>query len=171
MIYKCWFHLLSNQDLDNEHGSQAKHFKTELVFLRLQGTSLRLSKPKSSQISNRLLSENSYVNFIEDMHFDLINCKRIYLWFPSSVKNKKKYLWVKKYPIILEIDDCKNSSSHFHSHHSNCHHKNLTELILFGRTNRSKEEWYWRLRQAASDNLSFPLELNKQEIDDDLIGK
>lgn len=168
IIYKCWFHLLSNQDLDGDDKLHDKHFKTELVFIRLQGTSLRLSKPKSNKISNRQLSENSYINFIDDRHLDLTNCKQIYLWFPSSVKNKKKYLWVKKYPIILEISDPKSSlSSH---HHSHSHTTNTTELILFGRTNRDKEEWYWRLKQAASDDISSVLNLSSQDNDEDSVG-
>ena len=148
IIHKEWFHeLVSSQELGSNEKIK-KHAKTQLVFIRLQGTFLRVSEPQSKNLKTRKLTENSYTNFAYQRHYDLINLKRLYLWLPNSIRNKKKYLWVKKYPIILEIDG--NKSNYLDPSSSNGANRTI-KLILFARTHRSKEEWYWRFKDASKD--------------------
>ncbi|XP_074593889.1 testis-expressed protein 2 [Brevipalpus obovatus] len=149
VAFKEWFHeLVHCQELTSDKlaGDKPK-FKTQLVFIRLQGNYLRLSEPHSKNLKSRKLNDNSYTNFVNQRHYDLLNLKRIYLWLPNSVRNRKKYLWVKKYPIVLEIGCTKRGE------HDDQDSSKVARLILFARSHRAKEQWYWRFRESARDIL------------------
>ncbi|CAG2162011.1 unnamed protein product [Oppiella nova] len=134
-IQKGWVYELVGNYEERDSG-----FKVQLIYLRLQDSNLRLSKPKH-MIKKNKLNSNSLPVFISQRFFDLskISHKKVYLLLPKSVRNQKKYVFSKKYPICLELEDIKT--------------KSITKLILFIRNCREKEEWFWKLRQKIQQNL------------------
>lgn len=182
--YREWFHELVSLELNTEKSveklvkkeklekeksektEEKPKFKTQLILVRLQGNYLRLSEPSSKSIKLPKLTESSHTSFVNQRHYDLLGLKRIYLWLPNSVRNKKKYLWAKKYPIVLEVMCTKRGEQ------DNQEDSKLTRLILFSRTNRSKEQWYWRFREASQDFFLDPAEeLNGSNDFEDLTGE
>jgi hypothetical protein len=143
-IYKGWMHEFIGNYEERNTG-----FKTQLIYVRLQGSNLRLSKPKQN-VRKLKLNSNSLPIFISQKIYDLskMSHKKIYLLLPKSVKNQKKYIWSKKYPICLELEDIKS--------------KNINKLVLFIRNCREKEEWFWKLRQITNSVLITP---NKEETE------
>ncbi|XP_054160251.1 testis-expressed protein 2-like [Oppia nitens] len=134
-IHKGWVY-----EFIGNYGERDSGFKVQLIYVRLQGSNLRLSKPKHD-LKKQKLNSNSLPVFISQRFFDLskILHKRVYLLLPKSVRNQKKYVWSKKYPICLELEDIKT--------------KNIVKLILFIRNCREKEEWFWKLREKIQQNL------------------
>jgi hypothetical protein len=148
-IYKGWMYEFIGNYEERNTG-----FKTQLVYVRLQGSNLRLSKPKHN-VRKLKLNSTSLPVFISQKIYDLskMSHKKVYLLLPKSVKNQKKYIWSKKYPICLELEDIKS--------------KNINKLVLFIRNCREKEEWFWKLRQITSSVLITP---NKEETEVSVIS-
>ena len=131
-IFKGWVYEFVGNYEDRDSG-----FKVQLIYVRLQGSSLRLSKPKHD-IKKSKLNSNSLPIFTSQRFFEFskMSHKKVYLLLPKSVKNQKKYIWSKKYPICLELEDIKT--------------KSINKLILFIRNCRDKEEWFWKLRDRIN---------------------
>lgn len=189
--YKEWFYELVTQELNHEKSAEKceksdkekekerekdkekceksdekPKYKTHLIFVRLQGNYLRLSEPHCKNIKLAKLTENSHTSFINQRHYDLLGLKRIYLWLPNSVRDRKKYLWCKKYPIVLEVTCNKRGDQ------DNPEQTKIARLTLFSRTNRAKEQWYWRFREASRDFFLDPAEeLNGSDDFEELIGR
>lgn len=108
--------------------------KLQLIFIRLDGTILRLCKPKNNNDSNG----SSFPIFTQQRIYDLASTGRanICLLLPKSIRNREKWIWSKKYPLRLE----------FYSQESVNSSPKLLKFTLFVRSCREKEEWFQRLR-------------------------
>lgn len=161
-IYKGWMNEISNYDPETYHATL-----TQSVFVRLEGSIIRLSKPNHNIARRATHNEpKPDVTYISQKIYDITHSK-VYL-MPQSLARKR--LWNKKYPICIELgkqddfmskaegekwepsegpntkeraeatggtQDRRSSSS-----------KELT-LYLFGRTGREKEEWFQRFLSAS----------------------
>nr|XP_033480067.1 testis-expressed protein 2-like isoform X1 [Epinephelus lanceolatus]XP_033480068.1 testis-expressed protein 2-like isoform X1 [Epinephelus lanceolatus] len=163
-IYKGWMNEISNYDPETYHATL-----TQSVYVRLEGSIIRLSKPNHN--IPRRASHNEPkpdVTYISQKIYDLTNSK-VYL-MPQSLARKR--IWNKKYPICVELgkqDDFMSkaegdrweSSESFNTRDrgegtggaqerggSTLFSRDLT-LYLFGRTGREKEEWFQRFLSAS----------------------
>ena len=137
---------------------------TYSVFVTLEGTRLRLQRPKNPVPRRAMYDENiATAHFIHQRHFELKG-SRVFLQPPGLVK---KRIWSKKYPICLalaetgtKIKNVGESSvdlpSGGDSSKSDMGFELITEekcdsgvLYLFARTGREKEEWYRRFSAAV----------------------
>ncbi|XP_022108392.1 testis-expressed protein 2-like isoform X2 [Acanthaster planci] len=157
VMHKGWMNELPmTYDPDNYHTSQ-----TQSVFVRLDGYSLRLSRPKHNISRRAMFNEPTIhkVEFVHQRHYDMRGSK-VYLLPDGLVK---KRLWSKKYPICIELpkkivceerkespdtnDDTDAKSMGFdYIKKEECDDR---FLFLFTRTSRDKEEWYWKFDTAA----------------------
>ncbi|XP_038068634.1 testis-expressed protein 2-like [Patiria miniata] len=155
-------------DPDNYHTSQ-----TQSVYVRLDGYSLRLSRPRHNIPRRAMFDEPAVhkVEFVHQRHYDMRDSK-VYL-LPSGLV--KKRLWSKKYPICIELPkkgislECKDTMKETTDHTDRCDNRSHDDtdaksmgfdciqkeecddriLYLFTRTSRDKEEWYWKFDIAA----------------------
>ncbi|XP_030638655.1 testis-expressed protein 2 [Chanos chanos] len=95
VMFKGWMNEINNYDPETYHA-----MLTHSVFVRLEGSTLRLSKP------NRNISRRASINepkpdvtFISQKIYDLTDSK-IYL-VPQHLARKR--VWNKKYPICVEL--------------------------------------------------------------------
>lgn len=134
-VFKGWVYEFVGNYEERDSG-----FRVQLIYVRLQGSSLRLSKPKHD-IKKSKLNSNSLPIFASQRFYDIskMSHKKVYLLLPKSVKNQKKYVWSKKYPICLELEDIKS--------------KAIIKLVLFVRNCRDKEEWFWKLREVIHQTV------------------
>lgn len=170
-IYKGWMNELYYYDPDNYHIN-----KTNSVYVRLEGVSLRLSSPKVNVPRRAMYDEIlSPPNFIHQRHYDMKD-SRVFLQ-PSGLV--KKRLWSKKYPICIALSEINLKKSaatpqkqlskvDSFSQSFDMGFEVVTEqscnsciLYLFARTGREKEEWFKRFQAAAKGN---PLENHILEI-------
>lgn len=170
-IYKGWMNELYYYDSENYHIN-----KTNSVYVRLEGVSLRLSSPKVNVPRRAMYDENlSPPNFIHQRHYDM-KCSRVFLQPPGLVK---KRLWSKKYPICIALSESNFkkaaatpqktlSKADSFSQSFDMGFEVVTEqscnsciLYLFARTGREKEEWFKRFQAASQGN---PLENHILEI-------
>ena len=165
---------LSDYDVEEYHIN-----KTHCVYVSLEGTHLRLQRPKSPVPRRAMWDENiPKPHFIHQRHYDLPGAS-VYL-LPQGLVRKR--VWSKKYPIcisfpkanITTIKDSNQSPSD--SPESSPLDKDIefdfeivkedalaeNILYLFARTGREKEEWFKRFSAAAAGK---PLgKLNKSEV-------
>ncbi|KAK7940338.1 hypothetical protein WMY93_003664 [Mugilogobius chulae] len=94
-IFKGWMNEITNYDPEMYHATL-----THSVYVRLEGSVLRLSKPNRN-ISRRTTHNEPKpdVTYISQKIYDLTNSK-IYL-MPQSLARKR--VWNKKYPICIEL--------------------------------------------------------------------
>ncbi|KAG1934703.1 testis-expressed protein 2 isoform X1 [Pimephales promelas] len=162
-IHKGWMNEIYSYDPETYHATL-----THSVYVRLEGSVLRLSKPNRNVPRRATFSElKPDVSYISQKIYDLTNSK-IYL-VPQSLARKR--VWNKKYPICIELakqDDFMAKAQDERSEVSE--EKTLvpgekpesvavTEepkrvhtqpvLYLFGRTGRDKEEWFRRMLFAS----------------------
>ncbi|XP_068590779.1 testis-expressed protein 2-like isoform X2 [Cebidichthys violaceus] len=163
-IRKGWMNEISNYDPETYHATL-----THSVYVRLEGSIIRLSKPNHN-VARRAthLETKADVTYISQKIYDLTNCK-VYL-APQSLARKR--VWNKKYPICIELgkqDDFMSkaegdrweASESFNTREreegtgggrergwSSSSSRDLT-LYLFGRTGREKEEWFQRFLSAS----------------------
>ncbi|EHB10789.1 Testis-expressed sequence 2 protein [Heterocephalus glaber] len=165
-ILKGWMNEIYNYDPETYHATL-----THSIFVRLEGGTLRLSKPNKN-ISRRA-SYNEMkpdVTYISQKIYDLSDSK-IYL-VPESLARKR--IWNKKYPICIELSrqdfmskaqtDKETSEEkppaerelgsedpkkppHPQEGMKSVHRDQI--LYLFGRTGREKEEWFRRFILAS----------------------
>ncbi|XP_072847093.2 testis-expressed protein 2 isoform X1 [Pogona vitticeps] len=166
-ILKGWMNEIHNYDPETYHATL-----THSVYVRLEGSTLRLSKPNKN-ISRRATYNEAKpdVTYVSQKIYDLTDSK-IHL-VPKSLARKR--IWNKKYPIFIELgkqDDFmakaqtdKESSEEKppveKTDSSNEESKKLSQdgsksttqkdqvLYLFGRTGREKEEWFRRFVLAS----------------------
>ncbi|XP_055982952.1 testis-expressed protein 2 isoform X1 [Sorex fumeus] len=165
-MLKGWMNEIHNYDPETYHATL-----THSVFVRLEGSTLRLSKPNKN-ISRRASYNETKpeVTYISQKIYDLSDSK-IYL-VPKSLARKR--IWNKKYPICIELgrqDDFmakaqtdKESSEEklpaekelgVEDPKKPAHPQEGTRaqrdqiLYLFGRTGREKEEWFSRFILAS----------------------
>nr|XP_046258906.1 testis-expressed protein 2-like isoform X2 [Scatophagus argus] len=162
-IYKGWMNEISSYDPETYHATL-----THSVFVRLEGSIIRLSKPNHNIARRATHNEpKPDVTYISQKIYDLTNSK-VHL-VPQSLARKR--LWNKKYPICIELgrqDDFMSkaegdrweASESFNTRDrgegatggqergSSSSSRDLT-LYLFGRTGREKEEWFQRFLLAS----------------------
>lgn len=165
-ILKGWMNEIYNYDPETYHATL-----THSVFVRLEGGTLRLSKPNKN-ISRRASYNETKpeVTYISQKIYDLSDSK-IYL-VPKTLARKR--LWNKKYPICIELGRQDDFMSKAQTDKEPCEEKPPAEregtgedpkkpclqegaraglrdqiLYLFGRTGREKEEWFRRFILAS----------------------
>lgn len=123
--------------------------KLQLTYIKLEGTIMRVYVPKADQSKKLKPDMEKGVNFLKMINkmnqtiydFSKMNTKKIQLWMPRSIINRKKYLFSRKFPFILTIEETKRSQESLPADR-----RAPFALILFCRTNRDKEEWYNKFR-------------------------
>uniref|UniRef100_A0A8C2V7K5 Testis expressed 2 n=1 Tax=Chinchilla lanigera TaxID=34839 RepID=A0A8C2V7K5_CHILA len=176
-ILKGWMNEIYNYDPETYHATL-----THSVFVRLEGGTLRLSKPNKN-ISRRASYNETKpeVTYISQKIYDLSDSK-IYL-VPKSLARKR--IWNKKYPICIELGRQDDFMSKAQTDKETSEEKPPAErdlgsedpkkppypqegtrsvhrdqiLYLFGRTGREKEEWFRRfvLASKLKSDLKKPL--------------
>ncbi|XP_077019692.1 testis-expressed protein 2 [Tamandua tetradactyla] len=166
-ILKGWMNEIYSYDPETYHATL-----THSVFVRLEGGTLRLSKPNKN-ISRRASYNETKpeVTYISQKIYDLSDSK-IYL-VPKSLARKR--IWNKKYPICIELGRQDDFMSKTQTDKEISEDKPPPErelgsedlkkppypqegtksgqrdqiLYLFGRTGREKEEWFSRFILAS----------------------
>ncbi|KAF7668604.1 hypothetical protein LDENG_00001120 [Lucifuga dentata] len=167
-IFKGWMNEIVNYDPDTYHATL-----THSVYVRLEGSIIRLSKPNHNIARRATHNEpKPDITYISQKIYDLTNSK-VYL-LPHSLARKR--IWNKKYPICIELgkqDDFMSKTEGDRSEASeswspttvtkdrregaggaqergflSSSGRDLT-LYLFGRTGREKEGWFQRFLLAS----------------------
>ncbi|XP_041363565.1 testis-expressed protein 2-like [Gigantopelta aegis] len=156
-IFKGWMNELVDYNPDDYHISQ-----THSVYVRLEGTHLRLQRPKVNVPKRAMWDEViPHTSFIHQRHFELPG-SRVFLLPPGLVK---KRIWSKKYPIVIALRDLGTKSSIKDGSASvtpttdpdsgfelvDQERCDNSIIYLFARTGREKEEWF-KCFQAAACN-------------------
>ncbi|XP_076843094.1 testis-expressed protein 2 isoform X2 [Brachyhypopomus gauderio] len=162
-IYKGWMNEIHSYDPETYHATL-----THSVYVRLEGSVLRLSKPNRNVPRRASFNEpKPDVTYISQKIYDLTDSK-IYL-VPHSLARKR--VWNKKYPICIELAKQDDFMSKAQSDRADGVEEKApppgdrTEgpgpseearrssvdpvLYLFGRTGREKEEWFRRMLLAS----------------------
>ncbi|KAL7860218.1 hypothetical protein AOLI_G00165670 [Acnodon oligacanthus] len=162
-IYKGWMNEIHSYDPETYHATL-----THSVYVRLEGSVLRLSKPNRNIPRRASFNETKPdVTYISQKIYDLTNSK-IYL-VPHSLARKR--VWNKKYPICIELakqDDFMSKAQGDRTEAAEEKPPAVVEkaeglgggeenkrssadpvLYLFGRTGREKEEWFRRMLLAS----------------------
>uniref|UniRef100_H3DKV5 Testis expressed 2 n=1 Tax=Tetraodon nigroviridis TaxID=99883 RepID=H3DKV5_TETNG len=168
-IFKGWMNEIHSYDPEMYHATL-----THSVYVRLEGSVLRLSKPNRN-ISRRAAHNEPKpdVNFVSQKIYDLTDSKIQLL--PQSLARKR--VWNKKYPICIELarqDDFMSKAQGEKSETGEDKPQGTGErpersdtegsaeeprrrpsgggdltIYLFGRTGREKEEWFRRFLLAS----------------------
>ncbi|KAG7491627.1 hypothetical protein MATL_G00006010 [Megalops atlanticus] len=170
-IFKGWMNEIHNYDPETYHATL-----THSVFVRLEGSTLRLSKPNRNIARRAAFNEpKPDVTYISQKIYDLTDSK-IYL-VPQSLARKR--VWNKKYPICIELGKQEDFMSKAQMDKGEAMEEKPAErieaaggneegkkllctqdagrtsahrdqtLYLFGRTGREKEEWFRRILVAS----------------------
>ncbi|XP_033935120.1 testis-expressed protein 2-like [Pseudochaenichthys georgianus] len=154
-IYKGWMNEISNYDAETYHATL-----THSVYVRLEGSIIRLSKPNHNVARRSTHNEpKPDIQYISQKIYDITNSK-VYL-APQSLARKR--IWNKKYPICIELakqDDFMSKTEGESSESLSTRDRGAQErggssssreltLYLFGRTGREKEEWFQRALSAS----------------------
>uniref|UniRef100_A0A3Q1JKD3 SMP-LTD domain-containing protein n=1 Tax=Anabas testudineus TaxID=64144 RepID=A0A3Q1JKD3_ANATE len=158
-IFKGWMNEIHSYDPEMYHATL-----THSVYVRLEGSVLRLSKPNRN-ISRRATHNEPKpdVTYISQKIYDLTDSK-IFL-MPQSLARKR--VWNKKYPICIELAKQEDFMSKAQGDRPETGEDKSTGLgsteepkrpapgggdltiYLFGRTGREKEEWFRRFLLAS----------------------
>ncbi|XP_069511100.1 testis-expressed protein 2 [Ambystoma mexicanum] len=168
-ILKGWMNEIHNYDPETYHATL-----THSVFVRLEGDTLRLSKPNKNVSRRAIYNEvKPEVTYISQKIYDLTDSK-VYL-VPRSLARKR--VWNKKYPICIELGRQDDFMSKAQTDKESLEEKPPAErgdlaveeckksaplpeggkpggqkeqvLYLFGRTGREKEDWFRRFLLAS----------------------
>ncbi|KAJ4944441.1 hypothetical protein JOQ06_012985, partial [Pogonophryne albipinna] len=151
-IYKGWMNEISNYDAETYHATL-----THSVYVRLEGSIIRLSKPNHNVARRSTHNEpKPDIQYISQKIYDITNSK-VYL-APQSLARKR--IWNKKYPICIELAKQDDFMSKTEGESSETRDRGAQErggssssreltLYLFGRTGREKEEWFQRALSAS----------------------
>jgi hypothetical protein len=153
--FEGWFYELVYSkkfgiDRYGSEGGERSEFsdaKARLIYVRLENTLLRVFIPKGDQIKKPPLTDDR-IHFYKhsskmNQHiydFSLMKKARISLWLPKNIRDRSKYMWMLKYPLILTLQETNRLVD--------INEREPVKLILFARTNRDKEEWFSRFRSA-----------------------
>lgn len=155
-------HWVWMNELEKEYDQDTYHIsQTQSVLLRLEGHILRLSTPRRN-IPKRTMwdEEMPKPEFVYQRIFDMrgaeVNLR------PEGLVQKR--LWSKKYPIFINLPT-KGKSRTKRDVQTAFNDETFTDcgdfevikdgecedqqLILFARTGREKEEWFWRFEVAV----------------------
>ncbi|NXK95962.1 TEX2 protein, partial [Formicarius rufipectus] len=165
-ILKGWMNEIYNYDPETYHATL-----THSVYVRLEGSTLRLSKPNKN-ISRRALYNEPKpdVTYVSQKIYELTESKISLV--PKSLARKR--IWNKKYPICIELGKQDDFMAKAQAEKENSEEKSSAEkvessseeskkpqdgakcssqkdqvLYLFGRTGREKEEWFRRFLLAS----------------------
>ncbi|KAM9857441.1 testis-expressed protein 2-like isoform 1-T2 [Aulostomus maculatus] len=160
-IFKGWMNEISNYDPETYHATL-----THSMYVRLEGSIIRLSKPNHNIARRATHNEpKPDVTYISQKIYDLTDSK-VYL-VPQNLARKR--IWNKKYPICIELgkqDDfmSKAEGTKWEGDRAGAvgaqeralssSSRDLT-LYLFGRTGREKEEWFQRFLQASQPKVDL----------------
>ncbi|XP_051743021.1 testis-expressed protein 2 isoform X1 [Ctenopharyngodon idella] len=163
VIYKGWMNEIYSYDPETYHATL-----THSVYVRLEGSVLRLSKPNRNIPRRATFSElKPDITYISQKIYDLTNSK-IYL-VPQSLARKR--VWNKKYPICIELAKQDDFMAKAQEDKTEVVEEKTSALgdrtetvgtseepkrahtqpvlYLFGRTGRDKEEWFRRMLFAS----------------------
>ncbi|KAM6940181.1 testis-expressed protein 2-like [Xenentodon cancila] len=162
-MHKGWMNEIMNYDPETYHATL-----THSVYVRMEGSIIRLSKPNHNIARRAAHNEpKPDVTYVSQKIYDLTNSK-VYL-VPQSLARKR--VWNKKYPICIELarqDDfmSKAESDRLEADEAmstgdgeeaagglqerGCSSVRDLTLYLFGRTGREKEEWFQRFLAASN---------------------
>ncbi|XP_076451047.1 testis-expressed protein 2-like [Babylonia areolata] len=159
-IYKGWMNEITSYNVEEYHINQ-----TTTVFVTLEGTKLRLQKPKNSVPKRAMHDENiSTSQFVEQRSFELKG-GRVSLLPPGLVR---KRVWSKKYPICIALAEPGTKMKTLGNLSVDLAHSDssgqgtglelfpeekcdTSVLFLFARTGREKEEWFHRFNAATQE--------------------
>ncbi|XP_076001321.1 testis-expressed protein 2-like isoform X2 [Genypterus blacodes] len=169
-LFKGWMNEIVNYDPETYHATL-----TTSIYVRLEGSTIRLSKPNHNITRRATHNEpKPDVKYISQKIYDITNSK-VYL-APQSLARKR--VWNKKYPICIELakqddflskaegdrleasdsstlttvtKDRGESAGGAQERGPSSSSRDLT-LYLFGRTGREKEEWFQRILLASKPN-------------------
>ncbi|KAJ3615145.1 hypothetical protein NHX12_018713 [Muraenolepis orangiensis] len=181
-LFKGWMNEIAAYDPETYHA-----LLTQSVYVRLEGSTLRLSKPNRNIPRRAMHNEpRPDISYISQKIYDLTDSK-VYL-VPHHLA--KKRVWNKKYPICIELakqDDFMSKAEGDRSDFGkdpaasattassvsgdrgtglggapgkrkpSLSSRDLT-LYLFGRTGREKEEWFQRILVAARSDRGMKRE-------------
>ncbi|XP_067164581.1 testis-expressed protein 2 isoform X2 [Apteryx mantelli] len=165
-ILKGWMNEIYNYDPETYHATL-----THSVYVRLEGSTLRLSKPNKNISRRAIYNEpKPEVTYVSQKIYELTESKISLV--PKSLARKR--IWNKKYPICIELarqddfmakaqTDKENAEEKLSAEKvdlNNEESKKLQDgakytshkdqvLYLFGRTGREKEEWFRRFLLAS----------------------
>lgn len=143
-------------------------FVSRLVYVTLYGTKLFIITPSQEMNEKKvkqLLADSSRsmpsASNQRVLDFNKLKHKRVTLYVTKNVRNVRKYIWSKKYPICLEFNENPDSDSMGYTvlPNNNLQDKSiddttLKKLVIFARTCREKEEWFWALKTAIDNSIS-----------------
>ncbi|NXX38671.1 TEX2 protein, partial [Tricholaema leucomelas] len=165
-ILKGWMNEIYNYDPETYHATL-----THSVYVRLEGSTLRLSKPNKNISRRAVYNEpKPEVTYVSQKIYELTESKISLV--PKSLARKR--IWNKKYPICIELArqddfmakaqidrenteeklsaekvDSNNEESKKPQDGAKCISQKDQVLYLFGRTGREKEEWFRRFLLAS----------------------
>lgn len=144
-------------------------FESRLVFLVLYGSKMFVLTPSQDLNEKRLkqlMTDNKTPTFVNQRIIDFSKQSRKYitLYLTKNVRNQRKYIWSKKYPICIEYNDDRpvnGGGYQFNGKGERLNPKNdpngcaIEKLVIFARSCREKEEWFWAIKSSFdSSNLS-----------------
>ncbi|XP_009702295.1 PREDICTED: testis-expressed sequence 2 protein isoform X1 [Cariama cristata] len=165
-ILKGWMNEIYNYDPETYHATL-----THSVYVRLEGSTLRLSKPNKNISRRAVYNEpKPEVTYVSQKIYELTESKISLV--PKSLARKR--IWNKKYPICIELARQDDFMAKAQTDKENAEEKLSAEkvdlnseeskkpqdgakyasqkdqvLYLFGRTGREKEEWFRRFLLAS----------------------
>ncbi|NXN93991.1 TEX2 protein, partial [Rhinopomastus cyanomelas] len=165
-ILKGWMNEIYNYDPETYHATL-----THSVYVRLEGSTLRLSKPNKNISRRAVYNEpKPEVTYVSQKIYELTESKISLV--PKSLARKR--IWNKKYPICIELARQDDFMAKAQADKENIEEKASAEkadlnnedpkkpqdgvkytgqkdqvLYLFGRTGREKEEWFRRFLLAS----------------------
>ncbi|XP_010576937.1 PREDICTED: testis-expressed sequence 2 protein isoform X2 [Haliaeetus leucocephalus] len=165
-ILKGWMNEIYNYDPETYHATL-----THSVYVRLEGSTLRLSKPNKNISRRAVYNEpKPEVTYVSQKIYELTESKISLV--PKSLARKR--IWNKKYPICIELARQDDFMAKAQTEKENAEEKLSAEkvdlnneeskkpqdgakytsqkdqvLYLFGRTGREKEEWFRRFLLAS----------------------
>uniref|UniRef100_A0A4W4EG62 SMP-LTD domain-containing protein n=1 Tax=Electrophorus electricus TaxID=8005 RepID=A0A4W4EG62_ELEEL len=149
-IFKGWMNEIQNYDPETYHATL-----THSVFVRLEGSALRISRPNKNITRRASYSEpKPDVAFVSQKIYDLTDSKVCLV--PPGLARKR--VFNKKYPICIELAKQNDFMSKADGDRA-CSEKDDPDCVgkereppiifLFGRTGREKEEWFRRILLAS----------------------
>ena len=145
-------------------------FVSQLVYINLRGSKLIILTPSqevNEKTLKKIMAENKMPTFSSQrvIDFSKQSHKRITLLLTKNVRNQRKYVWSKKYPICLAFNDDRptNGGGYLvvgkHDFPEPVSRENERakippgspieqKFVIFARTCRDKEEWFWAIKNV-----------------------
>uniref|UniRef100_H2ZAC3 PH domain-containing protein n=1 Tax=Ciona savignyi TaxID=51511 RepID=H2ZAC3_CIOSA len=149
---------------------------TQAAFITLDGSNLRIQTPQKGIAKRSTYKEGNIPisNVVHQRLFDITFAK-IYLKPDGLVK---KRVWSKKYPVVVEIpklvqeaktksqidSTSKDKDSGEPQEKVDVNKSDIEILYLFGRTDRQKEEWFYRIQRSI--NVALARHISKEATPD-----